>query len=678
MTATRRHVLVVASQCASEEELAGLGEISTSLRDIFLDPDIGCCTAGLPDGVALLSGQLAAADIAAKIGESIEYAASNGATLVLAVLGHGFIPGNDPTLYFMGWNSAAGNRNSAVNISEYLLRAADTPGIKGVTGIVDTCTAAAAVPGMPGLSAGTLNGQTQLSLVMASGVDQPAFEMSLSQSLVRLLRSGVPGAGPLLQLSSEAFAAELRAALPGQNPVIFYYDGAAAGDTPWLARNRHTDSDSPSLGPYGATELATALAALHPGREFPATWDGAALHELQRELAALPASPARTRAERLVDSLRAAHETVSFLRSFMPAQLSTQGLRRAVAAIACSSGSPVRPARVAEIATEVDAAEYVALSYPRAERTCRPQLTRFVLELASDAGFDLDSPQLRAWAVSIDALVAFNDALKVRRQRHSERRLRLIVSLHYAPTGDWPEALGAWLLYDGESYQHKDIDCTPDQPGAEKALADAVDWAEEHAETLGVPLQRIEVAVPVRMILRWRPEEVLYGPRLGVDYEVLTRWSQRLEQRPAMHRINRSAARRLAEIAACVDGSRLHWLTAQQVGELSRLLEELRNGRYTRAIGLVEHPGENERLFEVLLQFVPILIWPLADRLSLEHQDMVDAQWDLLPTAFLVAYRARWRDEDGGPMADIRAVWDDEDWLSFCRDLRIQPGTTEE
>ena len=137
-----RHVLVIASQCERERELLELDKIAVSLRDILLDPDAGCCSAGLPDGTALLAGPLAAVEITAKVGEAIEYAARNDAILLLAFLGHGFIPGIDPTLYFMGWNSVAGDRNSGVNIRDLLARAADTPGIQGVTGVIDTCSAA--------------------------------------------------------------------------------------------------------------------------------------------------------------------------------------------------------------------------------------------------------------------------------------------------------------------------------------------------------------------------------------------------------------------------------------------------------------------------------------------------------------------------------------------------------
>jgi len=676
VTGPRRHLLVVTSQCERERELAELGEIAASLSDILLDQEIGGWTAGLPDGIALLTDRMAAKEIIAKVNAAIEYAASNDAILLLAFLGHGFTPGGDPTLYFMGWNSAADDRGSGVNIRELLTRAADTPGIPGVMGIIDTCTAGAALPDREGLVNGTRAGQTRISLVMAAGVGRDAFNMDLSRQLVRLLHDGIPGAGPHLWLSAPELTARLTAALPAQPPVFSGYDGAgtAPGEL-WLARN--TRAGSAALGSYALTELAEVLTPLLPRRQPGAGLDAATLRELGAELAALPVSPARIRAERLLDSLLAAHETVTFLRSFMPDKITPKALRRALVAAGGSAGPPAGPARVTQVASEVDAAEYAALSYPRAQRSGRPQLTRFVVELADDAGLDLDARELREWASRIDAIAPFNDAVAVRRQWRSERRLRLIASLHYSPSGDWPDKLGVWLLYDGEFYQRRDIDAAPDQLGAEEALTEAVDWANEHADQLGIPLRRVEVAVPVAILLRWRPEEVRYVRRLGLDYEVLARWSQRLDQGSAMRRINRNAARRIKEIDDHAAAAPLHWLHAPDVADLAALLAEFIDGRYSRAVGLVDDPGENERLFELLLEFTPILIWPRTGRLGTEHQETVSDRWGELPAAFVDAYRALCAGGDGGPLADLRAIWDDDEWLRFCRDLSIRPEGTE-
>lgn len=654
--------------------LTNLREAASGLRDVFLDPHIGACAPALPNNEALLYGELPAPEIEDKIKAAIEYTAAKGAALVLAILGHGFIPGRDPTLYFMGWGSKEGERVNAVDVGKLLVEAADTPGMKGVVGIIDTCAAAAAQPPTAQLATGSLGGQTQLSLLMASSVDQSAYDMNMSKNLARLLRIGIAGVGPRLNMTD--VATKLRAAIYEQNVVSFAYHGDPSSEPVWLALNQHVKSGTTSLGWYGTAELAAALKALYPDRELPSAWDATTLYELGHELTQIAYSPASTRAARVVQSLVIAQKTITFLRSFMAAKLTTPALRRALAALGSSGESPMTaPLDVTQI-TEVDAVEHVATTFPSAERSCKIQMTRFVLALADEAGLDLDSPELRDWATSIDAIVGFNDVLAARSQRRTERRLRLIVSLGYALAGDWPETLGAWLLLDDMFYDHKDFGCTPpDQPGAEEALTRAVDWAEGCATSLGVTLRRIEVAAPVKILLRWRPEEVVYGRRLGVDYDVLAHWSQRLDPQTEMRRINRNAGRRLAEIAACTDGSHLHWLAGQQLSQMARLCEELQAGRYLGAIGLIDDPGANEDLLELLLQFAPILLWPQAARLAPELRQLVASCWNLLPGELLTAYRARWRADDGDLMADLRAVWDDQDWLDFCGSVLIPPRT---
>ena len=671
-TADRRHVLVVAVQSKSMPKLGRLQDAALLLRDAFLDQNIGDCQPGLPDNECLLHGELPTATIEAAVKAAIGHAADKGATLVLAILGHGFIAGTDPTLYLMGRDSLEGVRDSAVDIGKLLVEAADRPGVKGVIGIIDTCTAAGAQPRSAELATGTLSGQTRLSLLMASAIDQPAYDMNLARNLADLLRTGLAGIGPLLHLTE--VITKLRATADGQNLVSFAYDGDPYAEPLWFAHNRSSESSASSLGQSGTAELLNALKAMDPDREVPITWDTAALHDLRKELSSMAMSPARTRAERIVDSLHTAQKTISFLRSFMAAELNTPRLRRALATVSSPHELPITRVGDGSLITEVDAVEHVALAYPRAEGSCRRQMAHFVLELADDAGLDLDAPELHDWAASIGAIVALNDARSARGERLAERRLRLIVSLHYALAGDWPETLGAWLLYDNEFYQHKDFDCTPDQSGIEAGLIEAVDWAEDNAGELEAPLRRIEIAMPTNILMRWRPEEVEYGQRLGVNYDVLTRWSLRLEPLAAVRRINRNAERRLKEIAALTEGGRINWLASAQVSDTARLREEFRVGRYAGAIGLLDDPGESNALFELLLYFVPILLWPQTLSLRPEHCQRVDSCWNLLPTRFLTAYRARWRSEEADLMADLRAVWDDEDWLKFCRSLQIRPG----
>lgn len=439
------------------------------------------------------------------------------------------------------------------------------------------------------------------------------------------------------------------------------------------APSRQGEYTTPAVSTYGSRELAAVLRDIYPSRDLPTSVDAKVLSDIREELAAVSPSPSRLMAERLIGRLFDAHRTVMFLRRFMPESLTTSRLLRALAAVTSATGPTVGAARHLDLSSEADIVEYVALNTSCVERASGPRLTRFVLELIEDAGLDCAVDEVREWATSVNGLVAYNDELAARRRRRIERRLRLVVSLHYSPTGDWPEALGAWLLYDEDVHDHQDFSCVPDRTGAEEALSEAVEWAMRHADDLSLPLERIEVAAPARMLMDWRPEEVICGARLGIDHTVLSRWSQRLDQSPAMRRATRIALKRLHAIAECAAGSRLSWLSALHVMDLSRLLGEFQNGRYIRGIGLLDHPGKYPELLELVLQFSPIVLWPQEGSLTLAHQDTIDIHWDRLPDAFLRAYRDTWANAEGGPLADVRAVWDDEGWLAFCKKMQIRP-----
>ncbi|TDC89579.1 hypothetical protein [Actinomadura sp. 7K507] len=660
--ADRRHVLVIATQCRSMSTLAALEPAARELADALRNPSIGGCDPGLPGGESVLHGELTVPDIEAAVRTSISRAADKGATLVLALLGHGFTPGDDPTLYLMARDSKSGDRSSGVDVGRLVGEAADHTGVKGVFAIVDACDAAGAIPPASTLTIGSSSGKTRLALLMAAAVNQPAYDMAMSRRLARLMDAGLARSDPHLCLTE--ITLELREHITQQSITHFFYDGSDSCVPLWLSRNRHAKANMSPLGPHGTVELNTALAPLNLGGLVGPGWTLVDLYRLHQEIAQAEPGTARTRAASLVERLILAHRTAAFLRSFMPAALTGPRLRQAVAALnmAVSDDQPV-----GDLQTEIDAAEYVARNAPISRGACGKALTRFVVELADDAGRNLDEPELRHWATEINTLVALNDAVHDRRKRRVERQLRLIVSLHYALADDWPEQIGAWLLHDQAVYEHENFDCSgSDRPGTETALANAVDWAEDHADALGLPLRRIEVAMPTGLLLQWRPEESPYERRLGVDYDVLPRWSRWLERLPDTRRAIRSARRRLTEIASITEGCRLDWIPAGQAVEQHRLDEEFRNGVYRRGVGLLASPDRNEKLFELLLRFAPIVVWPQSASAGPEHQKRVEDSWNELPLGFLHAYRARWRDQSCDPVADLRAVWDDEEWLAFC------------
>jgi hypothetical protein len=673
MTSSRRHVLVIASQNEVIGHLDHLDDAASALNEVLRDSEIGACAPGLRNGESLLRGEQTAKTITEAITEAVGYAGESRATLVLALLGHGFTPDNNPALYYMGCDSANGVPLTAVDVRALLSGAADHPGVSTVIAIIDTCTAAAAVPA--NIAAGTQNGKTGLALLMAAAVGAPAYDLKMSRELASLLRAGVPGADATLRL--ELVGARVQAALDAQDLRGFSYPGDFHAEPMWLARNRQADA-APQVGSFGDAELAAALRPLPGGRQLPAS-----LHEL-RELHGELSTQLRkqrdspdpgwsvldlSRAVRVADSLIAAHRTDAFLREHLRDALNDIALRRAlvIASRTLDAAKAQAPLSVTH------AVELTALSYPsRREPDSRPQLARLVVALADGVGLDPGQRKLKdEWAASVGPIEAYNDALRELAESPVDRRFRLIVS-YDALAGEWPLGVRAWVLYAGrECGKNSGIRCTADQSGAEAALVAAVSWAEEEAAGLGESLDRIEIAMSATRLLDWHPEKVRYnGAWLGVNYRVLTRWSRRLERTAEMQGYNSNVRKRLAELPTQPKASRLHWLGAHEVGDGAALCDELARGRYAPASGLMVRPEQRDgSLVDLLLRYLPIVLWPQDVSLGPAHCKRVATRWNRLPDDFLAAYRARWAGKNEKKpelIADIRAVWDDEDWLRFC------------
>jgi hypothetical protein len=666
-----RHLLVVAVQCEAEQELARLDEAADDLCSALIDETIGACKPGLPDGRAILSGKDLTADgIHEQVRIAIRHAGTNDATLILAFLGHGFVPGQTPTLHLMASDSLRGVRANAVNVRDLLVQATDMPGINGVIGIIDTCTAAAGTPSIVDLVSGTRGGRTRCQLLMAAAMNQSAYDLRMSRTIVEIIRRGIVGPRDVLTVSS--ITSQLREELVGQDTVSFHYDGDPFYEEElWLAHNQLHTLDQPASASVlsGAKQLLPLLQTL----ELPAIQahdrNPANLQKLHQRLLAITPSPERDRALNVVDSLQVASKTTMFLRSYLPEALSSSHFRRAMAV------AEILPAPAA-LAGDAAMLENLALRYPVSDGTCRAQLAKFLVALVVDAGRDPRDRELQNWATSVGGIMELNNAVESIQRRTQARRVRLIVSLHASLAGGWPDTLVAWLLYDGKLYQRADFPSDPNQPGVETALIEAVDWAEDHARRLGLKLQYVDVAIPTALLLQWRPEEVAYVQRLGLEYEVVTRWSNRLKRSKQMARAINHSAKRLAEIVTCGTVAPVDWLGKHDLTDLARLRDQLVNGRYSKALALAIRPRDAEDLMTLLLTYSPIVLWPDAvDEFSGEKRECLVTCWHRMPGEFLNMYRMRWRGQPTGHAADLRAVWDDDDWLNFCRSFQHEEPT---
>ena len=573
MTAARRHLLVIASQCRSMNQLDRLEEAARELHAVLLDEEHGGCVPGLPDGrPSLYYDKLSSAEIRATVEDAIRHASDQGATLVLALLGHGFTPGDAPSLYLMGPDAVEGDALSAVDVGSLLRNAADRPGIDGVIGIIDTCHAAGSLPSTRELTTGLRAGQTRLALLVASTVAQSAFGLQLSRELKALIHQGIDDAGPVLFLGD--VVALVRNRISGQTVGSLDYNADPSADSSlWLCANtRHNDGPLGGLlGPLGRAELSTALRQLELEdstlQEPP--WDLKKLQRLRRELAKLTFSPQRERALRAVESALVAQRTVKFLRSWPRGAVNTRRLRSALTYMRVSER---RLLPMPVLITDVEAVDSAAFDYSAVDRHCQASVARFVLLLANEAGIDADTSDLQwadcldQWARSIDAQVQINDAAEVVQRRRKEQHLRLVISLHTL-AGDWPESVEAWLLRNGELFGRRLFRCeTVDQKGAENAVREAVGWADVAAEDLDHQLRRVDIAAPAALLLKWRPEEVLVDNEyLGVNHEVVAHWSLRLDPPRLARWILKKAIDRVPEITNPGSRTPIDWLGKPQI-----------------------------------------------------------------------------------------------------------------
>ncbi|MFE6999080.1 hypothetical protein ACFVBM_05925 [Streptomyces griseus] len=664
-----RHLLVVAPQCSSMHKLTRLGEAASSLYDALAHPDLGGCAPGLPGRGSLIVGDgLSSTEIRELIVEAIEYAEDRRATLLLALLGHGFVPGSTNTLYLMGDDSSEEATERGVNVGELLAAAANKPGIPGVIGIVDTCHAAGATPPGQDLVGGAGNGRTRLAVVMASSVGQQAFDLAFSRRLAALIRDGVPGAGPRLGVDDVRGA--LRGSVAGQDVTVSQHDGDPfAGERLWVTHNTRVHQVAGLIGPMAREDLAEAFDALAADVPLSVPHDVKSATDSLESLAGLRPSSARDRAEEVVRCLLLALRTVGFLRDWLGGELTTARLRHALRFLLASERRTL-PSALPEF-TDIAILDQLAFDHPVTRKDGKQSVAEFVVRLALAAGKDLDSPELLPWARSVDAQQELNDAVATALDDREDHQLRLVVSLGSSLTGGWPETVSAWLLQNGDLLDRQDFGClTVDRGGAETAIEEATGWAEAHAEVLGRRLRWLDVAVPSAVLLEWRPEEAGRALRFGVQYDVVLHWSRRLTPDPLLRRLQGAVSRRWEEIATS-DRVPVDWLDDTDTVDRPPLQDRLRNGHYRLGIGLACHTGLDDQLMEILLTYTPVLLWPQGgEGFPADRRGCLESQWPTMPEGLGHAYRQQWRGEHTGHFADLRAVWDDREWLRFCRHVR--------
>ncbi|SCF93405.1 MULTISPECIES: hypothetical protein [unclassified Streptomyces] len=684
----RRHVLVVAAQCRSMRTLSRLEEAARDLHDVLTDSARGGCVPRTGEHCSLIvSASLTTEDVRAALHEAVRRARADNAVLVVALLGHGFTPPQQTELHFMVAESTTGSTMSALNVAQLLTEAVDEPGVKGVIALVDTCHAAGAMPDPGRIAGGVRAGRTGLSVVAAAAADQAARGMRLSFALIDVLRNGIAGAGATITPDAR-LTEELRSRASGQDIGRFAYDNARfdAADL-WLARNVRSVPEAPGgvVGPLGRQDLEEAVALWRADAWLPAHLSLDGLRSL--ETAVLQGDEGEgvdprwgDRVGDVVASLLRCAATVELLNTVLADVLSSDFLREARQLAGLPAGAETEAHDLLR-----GLVEYAALRAVGADEPGWRASTRFVAALAHLSGAADVVARLREWARDLGAVTGFNDALAEFAEKRRQVDLRLVVSLAGSLT-DWPEEVDAWLVGTGESLPvHERFACdSPGRPGTGEAIGKALAWARRR---LPAPenLVNVDVAAPAHLLARWQPEESQVGLRLlGVNHDVVVRWSGRMDPARESAEMNDAARKALRSMASCA-AVPVEWIGPAALHDRQALQQGLLTGRYDTVVGLDHHPGTLQDVLEQLLPYAPIILWPRQDARPDDGglAGLVRKHWHSLPYGLPAAYRRRWTREHDGCVAclgDVRAIWHDEAWLEFCRpfEQRVVAGPEEE
>ncbi|MFE2292389.1 hypothetical protein [Streptomyces sp. NPDC059452] len=683
----RRHVLVVGAQCRSMATLTRLEEAARELHTVLTDPARGGCAHRTGERGSLLVGaELTPEDVREALREAVRQARADNSVLVVALLGHGFTPPQQSDLYYMVAGSTTDSGMSALNVGQLLTEAVDEPGVDGVIALIDTCHATGAMPDARRIAGGVKAGRTRLSVVTAAAADQTARGMRLSFALADVLRDGIAGAGPAVYADSRLTDA-LRERIMGQAVGRFEYDNDPfAAEGMWLARNVHSAPSTAGgvVGPLGRQDLEEAVSMWRgDGLRLPTPLTLAGFGELdtftrEREVDGSADPRWHDRVRHVVATLLRCAGTVELLNTVLASVLTSDLLREARRL----SGLPAE-AEGTELLRGL--VEYAALRAVGADEPLWKASARFLAALAQVSGSDDVATRLRKWARELGAVTEFNDALTEFTRRRQEGELRLVVSLAGALT-DWPEEVDAWLVGTGEPLPvHRRFACaSPDRAGTGKAIGTALTWARA---LLPAPatLVNVDVAAPAHLLARWQPEESKVGLRLlGVNHDVVVRWSGRMDPADESAEMNDAARKALRSMAACATVP-VEWIGAAALGDHEALELGLSTGRYDTVVGLDHHPDALQDVLEQLLPYAPIILWPRQDARPSDDglAGLVRQHWQSLPHGLPDAYRNRWSEQHAGCvtcLGDVRAIWHDEAWLEFCRpfEQRVVSGPEEE
>ncbi|MFJ3880177.1 hypothetical protein ACIPW5_22315 [Streptomyces sp. NPDC090077] len=492
------------------------------------------------------------------------------------------------------------------------------------------------------------------------------FEEAVTEGLDRLGRGSLAGLVDIVYQQRHGPYSPY--AVPAPPPPAGPADPAGAAPAPGPDRSVRPSA----LAEHALDTALSRAAAAHPVLAAHLDRPHRTPGDLARLIDAVgtaPATPETLRLREVAGVIALALDAHAFTRAWMPRAAQPAALRRALLdCVADPRG--LRPHGLAE---HLDTA---ALHRPVGDPDGRATLLRFVVRLAATAGMDIGDAAFADWCRRAGHDLATAELLHRRfRNLADDARRRLVVHLRATtPADDRPGSADAWLLDDRGRPTHTrpTAPCPPGTGDLADVLADVLEWADG---VLGAALlHRVDIALPARTLLQWRPEEADVGIRLGAHHQVVLHWGARIHPPRHLRRLSRQAPYRLRHLedrGDAVYGS-VDWVDPETAENRQDFEERLVRNDYPGALGLRFAPADTDpdHLFEVLLARFPILLWP--DRAVTGWpavEEEVRDRWVTLPGGFTDAYRTAWHcaEEAVPPLARLRAVWDDGHWLAFCR-----------
>jgi tetratricopeptide (TPR) repeat protein len=198
---SRRHALVIGSQCDALERLDFVPDRVDRLISLLTDPRRGGCEPEHHGSLRLIDPTVA--DLRPAVEEAVVRASAAQATLIICFIGHGVtrpMPNGELKFFLMptDGNAVRPRPETAYDIGShlaFLLSDLDIEGLDGLMLVIDACHAGVGALEVM-FKAGTLTGSTRL-LVLGSTFDEVSYEGCFSRSLIALMQNGLP------QLSSD-------------------------------------------------------------------------------------------------------------------------------------------------------------------------------------------------------------------------------------------------------------------------------------------------------------------------------------------------------------------------------------------------------------------------------------------------------------------------------------------